>query len=138
MQSGLKLEIKCPECQKTSVMDYDKVPDQRLKATCNQCQTQFPFDRTQGVNCTIHSQQGHPDTDNKNDEYGWKVDHPACEGIEYRVSGLGGLIRSGLINPRTMLLPPGAAKFYEAKDIQPLRKFFEQRIRMNKARRGKA
>ena len=96
------------------------------------------MDKTEWLNCKpIQPTLTSIDTEDEEDEDGWVVDHPACEGISYRLSTLGGLIRAGMIAPRTRILPPDAPKYYEAKELQKLRKYFDQKIRRNKAWREK-
>lgn len=120
-------------------MPEDRVPNKPLKVTCNKCQHRFSMDKSKWLNCRI-IKPGQAEESSKTsaiEEDGWMVQHPACEGLKYKLEALGGLIRSGMINARTLILPPNASKYYEAKELQPLRKFFEQRLRMNKAYRDK-
>lgn len=141
MSESTNVEIFCPECGQRSVIAEEKIPAKRLIVTCHQCQSRFPMDKTQWLNCNPVRPKAPADEDRAipedQDEDGWIVDHPACEGISYRLTTLGGLIRSGMIAPRTRILPPGAPKYYEAKELHKLRKFFDQKIRMNKAWRDK-
>ncbi|CAM2066352.1 hypothetical protein SCOR_13305 [Sulfidibacter corallicola] len=127
----MNLEIKCPECGKTSTIALAKVPLGKLKTTCNSCKNQFFMDKGQSLNCQILSNEngnqdleGYPDT-------GWKVDHPICQGIEYDLAGLGGLVRSGLVTEATRILPPAATQYMEARHLKPLKKFFDQKEKMD-------
>ncbi|PIE02770.1 MAG: hypothetical protein CSA81_05490 [Acidobacteria bacterium] len=143
MSHELMLEIVCPECQKTSVMPFIKVPSGNFSGTCQACHGTFPFSKDQGLNCHITSVTGvksigeqanesEPSERVKKDQDGWLVEHPACEGNSYTIRKLGSLIRAGFINGSTRVLPPGAPKFYEAKEIHDLYEYFKERARMNK------
>ncbi|MCB1050322.1 MAG: hypothetical protein H6510_10510 [Acidobacteria bacterium] len=134
----INLEIQCPECGKSSTIDFHKVPERAISATCNGCAHKFVLDKTKGLNCRIHStssvdETGYVDPKVLEEEGGYQVDHPACQGISYTVSGIGGLIRSGLVTTRTMILPPGAHRFFEARELVQLVKYFEQRLKANKS-----
>ncbi|MCB1042017.1 MAG: hypothetical protein KDC35_03710 [Acidobacteria bacterium] len=132
----LKVEIRCPACGNLTSMDYGKVPDARLKVTCRKCAEKFSMHKSDGMNCRVFSERSEETADIdatiSEDSDGWVIQHPACEGIEYKLSTLGGLIRSGLVTSRTQILPPGSPKYYEAKELFQLRKYFEQRMRLNK------
>ena len=141
MSHELMLEIICPECQKTSLMPFINVPSGDFNGTCKACNHTFPFSKDKGLNCQITSVTGvspiqtpgdtsKPDT--RKDQDGWAVDHPACEGNSYTVRKLGILIKAGFINGGTRVLPPGAPKFYEAKEIRDLHDYFRDRARLNK------
>ena len=140
MSHGLILEITCPECQKTSQMDFGKVPPGHFNGRCNSCNTTFLFSKDKGLNCQITSQTGVDQVessapsieDSKKDQDGWQVDHPACKGNTYTIRKLGSLIRAGFINGSTMVLPPGAPKYYEAKELRDLHDYFHERSRLNK------
>ncbi len=117
-------------------MEYGKVPDAKLKVTCKKCAEKFAMHKSDGMNCRVYSERSSETEDIeatiREDSDGWTVDHPACEGIKYKMSTIGGLIRSGLVSARTPILPPDSTKYYDAKDLVQLRKYFEQRQRINK------
>lgn len=132
----LKVEIRCPSCGNATNMDFGKVPDAKLKVTCRSCAEKFSMHKSEGMNCRVYSERSSEtediDSTIREDSDGWVIDHPACEGIKYKMSTVGGLIRSGLVTARTQILPPDSSKYYDAKDLGQLRKYFEQRARMNK------
>lgn len=134
----IELVIQCPACGKSSTIDFQKVPERAIYANCNGCNERFVLDKVHGTNCRIHStpqvdDTGFHDLKRLENEGGYQVDHPACQGISYTLSGIGGLIRSGMVNTRTMILPPNAGRYYEARELQQLIKYFEQRLKANKA-----
>jgi len=120
-------------------MPFIKVPAGKFDGTCKDCGHVFPFSKDMGLNCNITSQTGveagpveSSDPDRK-DQDGWRVEHPACEGNTYTIRKLGSLIRAGFINGSTMILPPGAPKYYEAKEIMDLHDYFRERARRSKS-----
>jgi hypothetical protein len=124
-------------------MDFSKIPSGHFTGTCSDCNGAFPFSKDKGLNCQITSQTGveavagsNPEDmlteQKKKDQDGWKVDHPACLGNTYTIRKLGSLIRAGFINGSTQVLPPGAPKYYPAKELRDLHDYFHERARLNK------
>ncbi|CAM2006821.1 hypothetical protein [Acanthopleuribacter pedis] len=121
----MKLQITCPECGKQSLIESSKVPLGKLKTTCHSCNQKFFIDKGQNLNCRLIQAEAAGAADEP--EGNWKIDRPEFEGIEYETSGVGGLIRSGMVTPATRVLAPGAKQFQEAGKLESLRKFFEQK-----------
>ncbi len=119
------VEITCPECAKLSVFEYAKLPPKTLKTTCNTCGKQIQLNKTNRLNCkVVDGPQGMQAKIYK--EAGWKVRHQICQGLEYDLEKVGGLVRSGLITETTKVLPPDAEQLVEAGFIYQLKKYFDQ------------
>ena len=115
------LLIQCPECAKSSETEDQNIARGKLKVTCHACEKQFILDKGCELNCKFQA------SDVIYEDDGWRVDNATCQGMTYDVAGLGGLIRSGFIEPVTRLLPPGEIGYHEARHINQLKKFFEQK-----------
>lgn len=118
----MQLEITCPSCGKDSKTAYDRIPQGKLKVTCHGCSTQFSLNKESGLNCkVIKKAKGeiYPDQ-------GWTVEHPACQGMEYDVEAVQGLIRSGMVSANTRLSPPGKRAFFPASHFVQLQKALDQ------------
>ena len=122
----MRLAITCPECNKVSETDWDKVPEGKLKTRCNTCGAHFSVDKKNKLNCRKVFDPP-PKVEGEFEEDGWNVEHPVCKGIKYDLTALGGLIRSGLISPTTLVLPPKGKGFKAAQEIEQLQKFFDQK-----------
>jgi len=112
------VEIKCPSCSNRSSMEAGRIPPSRVRTACNRCGAKFPLDKTRGENCRPLAEPA--------PQSGWRVDHPICAGIEYDLNGLGGLIRSGLLQPETQVAPPGATNTTPARQDPRLRPLFDR------------
>lgn len=120
----MNLEIHCPNCDKTSTIDEKKVPKGDLKTTCNSCGHKFTINKQRGTNCQRIT--SHKRGELEFARSGWRVEHPACQGIKYDLPDLGPLIKSGLIVETTSILPPGENKQHNAGDLPQLIRFFEK------------
>lgn len=119
----MELEIRCPSCDKRSVTDWERVPKGKLKTTCNVCAHQFTLDKLAGLNCQAMRPGA---TGPVYAEKGWTVEHPACGGMAYDLENVAGLIRSGMINGETRVLPPGERGYRKASEVPQLLKALEQ------------
>lgn len=130
----MNLEIHCPKCDKTSQIDESKVPKGDLKTTCNTCGHHFTINKQRGTNCSRVT--GGKRGENEFAKSGWRVLHPACQGIKYELNDLGPLIKSGLIVETTAIVPPGAQKQHNAGELPQLIRFFEKFHEEEKKGRG--
>lgn len=126
----MDLQITCPNCRKRSEAPFDKIPSGNLRTTCNGCGEQFVLNKESKRNCKpISDGPSYP-------EDGWRVDAPACQGMQYDLNGLGSLINSGLVGPETKIQPPGHPSLVTARDLKQLDEFFEKhREKLEKAKR---
>lgn len=118
----MELEIICPECGKKSRTAWERVPKGRIKTTCNACRHTFVLDKESSINCAAVRPKEGPEYQDS----GWKVEHPACQGMEYDTEGMTGLIRSGMVRRETRVLPPGERGYREAIAVPQLVKSLEQ------------
>lgn len=134
-------------------MDFEKVPSGHFQAKCNKCGSSFPFSKNAGLNCTLTSQTGvtrvgkESDSDQmesmdealsqRKEAEDWVVDHPVCAGNRYTLEKIGRLIHANFISGSTMVLPPGAPRYYEAKLIPDLKPFFQERNKQRRLAREK-
>ncbi len=117
----MMLRINCPSCGVRSMIAADQVPLGRFRVSCNRCAARFPFDKERGLNCVQEKKEaGSWRRD------GWRVNIPVCHGIEYSLSGLNALARSGLLQPETEIVPPGEMQFVRAREIPQLRRLFDR------------
>lgn len=100
------------------------MPKGDLKTTCNTCKKQFTINKFRATNC----QRKTTDKRGQNEfaKSGWRVEHPACQGIKYDLSDLGPLIKSGLVIESTAIIPPGQPDKHNAGDLPQLTKFFQK------------
>lgn len=119
----MELEIRCPSCDKRSITDWERVPKGKVKTTCNNCAHQFVLDKVSGLNCQARRPASAGPTFG---DSGWKVEHPACGGMEYDLENVVGLIRSGMIGAETRVLPPGERGYRKVSEIHQLQKAVEQ------------
>ena len=117
----MQLEIKCPECGKLSKTDWEKVPGGKLRTTCHGCSHRFVLEKEASVNCRA-VQEGEAAMN----QTGWKVKTPACQGMQYDLASITGLVRSGMIGVETTVCPPGGQKYIQAGKIKQLEKAFDQ------------
>lgn len=118
----MQLEIICPSCGKESKTAYTRIPKGKLKVTCHSCKNQFDLNKETQLNCRrVRKTEGKEYADN-----GWKVEHPACQGMEYDLEAVQGLIRSGMVGADTRLCPPSERAFFPASTFGQLKKALEQ------------
>lgn len=118
----MQLEITCPNCGKQSRTTWDRVPGGKLKTTCHACKHQFALNKDSGLNCRVVRENVGPQyADN-----GWLVEHPACQGMQYDIDGVEGLIRSGMVGEATRVQPPGERAYLAIKDVPQFAKALAQ------------
>lgn len=120
----MELEIKCPDCGTCSRTGWDRIPAGKLKTTCNGCSHQFTLDKAIGLNCRPLKVEKHEGPVFANE--GWRVEHPACQGMTYDLEAVEGLIRSGMANAETRVCPPGHTSFLKTAEVSQLKKALEQ------------
>lgn len=128
MSFHIRVEVSCPKCIQSTVVDGKKIPEGKLKVVCRRCCHQFPMDRTTGLNCKIRT-LGTPDQPVKPslEDMEWLVDANLCKGFRYDIKGLGILVRGGVIDRYTRIKASGTKGSIPAGRLVQLKPFFDER-----------
>ncbi|CAM2069489.1 hypothetical protein SCOR_29220 [Sulfidibacter corallicola] len=122
-------QVICPSCSQFSFVGLGKIPRVAGIVHCAACGRRFQIDLDSEKNCRVGIYDGARDSfgiDGSPDEsYGpYRICKPCCEGFSYDLKSLGHLIRSGIVDYYTPILPPDRESSLLAGEVLQLRKYF--------------
>ena len=121
-------------------MELKKIPLTSGKVCCNHCRHRFAISIAENVNCRVGVfEHAVTDFDLSGRPVGndgpYLVMKPFCEGFSYDLKALSRLIRTGLVDHFTQVLPPHGDEYLPAGELLELRCYFEEVERIPPVRR---